>query len=166
LNSEEVIRRYKIFNVKYKLTQESNSSVLPDNQALNELSDLTDEDFLGRSESLDMGDMSELQVEVPSEQVGPVNQKIKINWSSDTHLPRYDDYRCYECYSIAAVMEALLKIKYSYDAYLSVAHLKECKNNRKEQPYLDYVKNTGLVLETMYPNSKIQGTCDNKNLFK
>jgi hypothetical protein len=169
LNSEEGIRRYKIFKASYKLIQEINSSKLSYTMGLNSLSDVSEEELIGHSEYSDLKDIPESKFLTPHQQVEQVIQN-RIDWSKNTYPPRdlnVDQIKCFRCYSIPSVLEALMNINYGYGCYLSVAQLKECTNRRQAEKWIfDYVRDTGLVVEAYYPNSKEPGSCDNNRIMQ
>jgi hypothetical protein len=157
LNSEEALRKYKVFKSNMKIIEETNSKDLPYKFGVNQFTDLTPEEFKSmylmdpnkkknmlhdtinnlRSDegSADYFDLNadrddDIVQTVKTDEIINLGAYTPLDWRSLFLLPR-DQGECGSCWSFAitGVVEAMHARKSGVRAYLSTQQLVDCDSN-------------------------------------
>ncbi len=188
LNSEEGIKRYRIFKENLKNIKAHNAKGLSWQEGINEFTDLTDNEFeaiyLMKPEEMDefenqmkkfsLDDYDDSQDEVKSN--SNVKEYPKIDYK-EWQLDARSQGRCGSCWAFAcasAVETNYSKIKDIRPFYLSTQQLVDCDTRNHGcrgggiGRAFAYIKNNGLVEDEFYPYLAKRETCQdiNKERFK
>jgi KDEL-tailed cysteine endopeptidase len=114
LNSEEGVRRYKIFKSTVKYIDETNNKNLSYKLGINQFSDLTNEEFREKINSGYIPEITEDELEMPVEETSKVfmPQQTNINWLSSMN-PVPDQGVCGSCWAFSAI--GTLEAQYNID---------------------------------------------------
>jgi C1A family cysteine protease len=180
LNSEEGVRRYRIFKENLKKIEEVNSQDLPYKFGVNQFADLTNEEFrtFYLMNPIKKMRMSADNIRFLSEEgyfdshadedssEGPLVQLTPLDHSS-LYLGARDQGGCGSCwtYATTGVVEGAVSKKTGVKAYLSTQQLVDCDtgnygcNGGNYFPSFTYVKANGIVNDSAYPYKAVQGSC-------
>jgi len=188
LISDEALQRFKIFKANLRIIKETNAQNLPYKYGVNQFTDLTVEEF--KAKHLMDSDVLKNKIEetVKSKPFlfdddddddlsrRNLQATTSIDWTSLLNAPR-DQGQCGDCWAFATagtVEGGWKKANPSSAAiYLSPQQLLDCSG---VSPYgnagcnggwfagaLQYVQDKGLVPDSAYPYTAVQGTCNVTN---
>ena len=186
LNTEEGLRRYKVFKGNMKVIEETNAQNLEYKFGVNQFTDLTPEEFKMKylmkpeikskmiAETVrnlrDEGvseDFFDLNADKEDGEVNKHQAYTPVDWRNQ-FLPPRNQGECGSCWSFASTgaIEAALFKKTNVTEYLSTQQLVDCDLNNNGcdggvyAPALDYVKVNGLLREVDYPYKGVVNTCN------
>jgi C1A family cysteine protease len=157
LESEEGLRRYRIFKENLKMIEESNAEGKTFKLAVGPFTDLTDEEF--REKYLNNGLSMEEQFEITPE-VGNVNtDNLDIDWTKHINTDMVKQDECGACWAFATItaLEANYSLKYNKKLQLSVQDLIDCNRANKacdggsRYDAYSFIIENGISYEKDYP---------------
>jgi C1A family cysteine protease len=188
LNSEEAIKRYKIFKSNMKIIEETNAKNLKYKFGVNQFTDLTPEEFKRKylmDAKMKKGMLTETIKNLRSEEGSPdyfdlnadrEDEKVEesidfgaftpVDWRKLFLAPR-DQGACGSCWTFAttAAVEAAYALKSNVKEYLSTQQMVDCDtanygcNGGNYTPAVNYVKLKGLMRDVDYPYKAIKSKC-------
>jgi len=169
LNSEEGIRRYRIFKSNLAFIKEENSRQSKYKLGINNFADMTEEErnknFLPPQEgtnnfSNELGQLSTAFLGKQGYKYTPGD--VKIDWTLNMH-PTIRLQRCGSCYADAtlASIEGNYNIKTGTTQMFSTQQILDCEPSNLQcsggepDKVMTYLKDFGVALESDYPNDTI-----------